>query len=242
LDDEERQRLDLERRVKLAQEAAESHKKEVEAPTDLDLEKKGEIKFSLKVEPKVVPKMISIEDNEEEKQKEQEREVAKGKERKEMERRESLTKKDQTNKKRKEPSSTVTTPQDDKKLKLEKQLKRKANWLVKDIVVKVVDNKFSNGKYYKQKGVIEQVTENGFGAMVKLESGVRVKFQQEQLETVIPQLGKKVRIVNGLYRGEVGLLTDINMDKFCVKIKIETGQHKGTLSWEEYEDVCKIPE
>jgi len=214
LDDEERNRLDLEKRLLLAQQT--ERKEAPPPPTDLDLEKKSTVKFSLQVKPK-----LKMNDEEPEKE-EPKAEPIKEKKRKE--------------------APEVFSPQDEKKIKLEKQSTRKTNWLVEDIVVKVVDQKLGDGKYYKQKGVVSKVTDNGFGASITLENGTKLKLEQKQLETVIPNIGKKVKIVNGLYRGEIGTLEAINMDKFCVQIKIETGKNKGNSSWEEYEDVCKIPE
>ncbi|KAH9604037.1 hypothetical protein KSS87_015023, partial [Heliosperma pusillum] len=50
-----------------------------------------------------------------------------------------------------------------------------------------------------------------------------------ELETVIPQIGGRVRIVNGAYRGSNAKLLAINMDKFCAKVQIEKGVYDGRI-------------
>ena len=73
------------------------------------------------------------------------------------------------------------------------------------------------------------------------EAGKLVKLDQEDLETVIPQVGGKVRIVNGTHRGAEGQLLSINVDQFSTSIKIQGGMHGGrVVEGIEYEDVCKL--
>jgi len=72
-------------------------------------------------------------------------------------------------------------------------------------------------------------------------SGSLVSLDQDDLETVIPSEGGKVRIVNGAYRGSAAKLLSIDVDRFCVSLRIEGGTHGGrVLDGIEYEDVCKL--
>ncbi|KDO30767.1 hypothetical protein SPRG_04668 [Saprolegnia parasitica CBS 223.65] len=120
---------------------------------------------------------------------------------------------------------------------------RKDHWVAKDIVVKIVDKKVGDGAYYKKKGTVPKVIEL-FGADIKVhDSGDIVRVDQDDLETVIPLVGKPVKIVNGLGRGHLGTLVSINEEAFAVSVLLTTGPHKGrTLDKVEYEDVCKMDE
>ncbi|KAL1520526.1 hypothetical protein AB1Y20_022103 [Prymnesium parvum] len=111
------------------------------------------------------------------------------------------------------------------------------HWLASDIVVKVVNKKLLGGKYYKVKGVVEKVVDK-YTAHVRMSSdGALVKLDQDDLETVVPQVGSSVLLVNGRHRGEVAKLMSIDQDKFCVSVKLDNGR---VLDGVEYEDVCKI--
>eukprot|EP00962_Isochrysis_galbana_P004251 scaffold1179_cov118-Isochrysis_galbana.AAC.6 len=62
-----------------------------------------------------------------------------------------------------------------------------------------------------------------------------------RLETVIPKEGSRVRIVNGAHRGATAQLLSLNVDEFCVAVKISDGAHAGrVIERVEYEDVCKL--
>lgn len=74
-----------------------------------------------------------------------------------------------------------------------------------------------------------------------LNSGDVLKLDQEMLETVLPAIGGRVKIVNGAYRGNTAVLKGIDVDKYCATIVIDKGAHSGReLTGVEYEDICKI--
>lgn len=126
----------------------------------------------------------------------------------------------------------------------EEQIKERQNrkdyWLTEGIVIKVVTRSLGD-MYYKQKGVIVEV-KNKFVAIVKiLDLGHKLKLDQEHLETVIPALGKLVKVVNGAYRGQTATLLSINESKYCVDIEIASGVLKGRkVNNVEYEDISKL--
>jgi hypothetical protein len=70
------------------------------------------------------------------------------------------------------------------------------SWLHRQIIVKIMNKRLGNGRYYKAKGVIEDITGEGFVAIIRLliesdtgeVSHERIKVDQEELETVIPQV------------------------------------------------------
>uniref|UniRef100_K3WUD6 DNA/RNA-binding protein Kin17 WH-like domain-containing protein n=1 Tax=Globisporangium ultimum (strain ATCC 200006 / CBS 805.95 / DAOM BR144) TaxID=431595 RepID=K3WUD6_GLOUD len=128
-----------------------------------------------------------------------------------------------------------------KKQQDEAQWQRLENWVTKGIVVKVTNKKVGGGEYYKHKGVITDV-EDKFCATVELvDSGDVLRLDQDDLETVIPKEGRKVKIVNGIGRGAIAKLLSISVDDFCASVRIETGSRKGeVLDRVEYEDICKL--
>ncbi|KAI4341906.1 hypothetical protein MLD38_026576 [Melastoma candidum] len=95
--------------------------------------------------------------------------------------------------------------------------------------------------YYKQKGLVKKVIDKYVGEIEMIETKHVLRVNQEELETVIPQIGGLVRIVNGAYRGELARLLGINTEKFCAKVEIEKGVYEGrVLPTIEYEDICKV--
>jgi DNA/RNA-binding protein KIN17 len=119
--------------------------------------------------------------------------------------------------------------------------KRKDYWLAEGAVVKVVNKKLSEGKYYKKKGTIERVRHK-YTAHVRVhETDDLLQLDQDDLETVIPAVGGRVVIVNGRGRGEIARLLAIDEERFCVRVEVEGGPRAGTLiDAIEYEDVCKL--
>jgi DNA/RNA-binding protein KIN17 len=65
-----------------------------------------------------------------------------------------------------------------------------------------------------------------------------LKLDQDELQTVIPSVGGRVRIVNGEGRGEEGVLDAIDEKAFCVRVRLDDGS--GVVERLEYEDVCKV--
>ncbi|GLT73652.1 hypothetical protein SLA2020_454950 [Shorea laevis] len=95
--------------------------------------------------------------------------------------------------------------------------------------------------YYKQKGVVGKVIDEYVGEIEMLESKHVLRVDQEELETVIPQIGGLVRIVNGAYRGSKARLLGVDTEKVCAKVQIEKGVYDGgVLKVVEYEDICKV--
>ncbi|CAM8989501.1 unnamed protein product [Rhodiola kirilowii] len=118
---------------------------------------------------------------------------------------------------------------------------RKDYWLHEGIVVKVMSKALADKGYYKQKGVVKRVIEKYVGEIEMVENKHKLRVDQEELETVIPQIGGVVRIVNGAYRGSFARLLSVNTDKFCAKVQIEKGIYDGrVLPAVEYEDICKV--
>eukprot|EP00741_Cyanophora_paradoxa_P014969 tig00020830_g14442.t1 len=113
-------------------------------------------------------------------------------------------------------------------------------WLYPSIVVKVMNKELKEGKYYKQKGVVEKVHDKYIAEIKMQETGHRLKLDQSQLETVIPNVGGRVLFVNGFNVGETGVVESIEVEQFCAKVKLETGRDKDRVVRAEYEDICRL--
>ncbi|KAL7228905.1 hypothetical protein ACSBR2_007573 [Camellia fascicularis] len=125
--------------------------------------------------------------------------------------------------------------------KAKERINRKDYWLCEGIVVKVMSKALAEKGYYKQKGVVRKLIDKYVGEIEMLETKHVLRVDQEELETVIPQIGGIVRIVNGAYRGSNARLLAVDTDKFCAKVQIEKGIYDGrVIQAVEYEDICKV--
>ena len=150
-------------------------------------------------------------------------------------------------------AATLTTPADNvleqikreeesrrmEQLKLEDKKDRRQNWLHPGIVVRIMNKKLSDGRFYKAKGTILQVI-NDFLAEIRVDGAI-VRLDQADLETVIPKVGSLLMVVNGRSRGMTATLLRIHQDTFNCDIRVEEGVHiKRELLGVDYEDVCRL--
>jgi DNA/RNA-binding protein KIN17 len=84
-------------------------------------------------------------------------------------------------------------------------------WLCENIVVKVLSQSLKDHGYYKKKGVVTKVMDGGFVAEIEMfDGGDVVRVDQEELETVVPGIGRPVMVVKGFMRGKKGTLMSID--------------------------------
>ena len=112
-------------------------------------------------------------------------------------------------------------------------------WLQSGIVVKIVTKSLGD-KYYKQKGYVKQVVDRYGAVVVLLGDNSKLKLDQDHLETVIPAAGKKVKVVNGYYRKEDGILEEIDVDNFCAKIKLCEDGKIVKLPYEHFSKIHQV--
>lgn len=128
--------------------------------------------------------------------------------------------------------------------------KRLDYWLAPNIVVKILNRKLLGGALYKSKALVLRVQDRYVAELKLLPPGVTgapagtlLQMDQADLETVLPALGKLVQVVNGSYRGEIGVLLNLDEAKYTAKIRIESGVLRGKeVTGVEYEDICKLNE
>lgn len=123
----------------------------------------------------------------------------------------------------------------------EKQKKvRRDHWLHEGIVVKVISKKIGE-KYYNKKGIVKKLVDQYSATLKMLDSEDRIVADQEQLQTVLPAIGKNVLIVNGSFLGEIAALESIDEKNFCCSVSLKSGPLKGkVLEKIQYEDICKL--
>lgn len=120
-----------------------------------------------------------------------------------------------------------------------KNYMRKDYWLLENIIVKVT-TKTLGLDYLGKKGVVTKIMDK-YGCMVKLfDPKVKLKLDQNHIETVIPNVGGRVIIVNGMHVGREAELIRLDQDNFCVDVKLKNGPATGKIiSRLPFEDVCK---
>jgi len=149
---------------------------------------------------------------------------------------EKLEKKEVYPKKQKTALAEMIEEEEQKKEKLN----RKDYWLMKGIVVKIITKELGE-KYYKKKAVVKEVKNLYAGIVEVIDTDDVIKMDQNHLETVIPALGRPIRVLNGAYRGHDAILISLDEKNFCCTVKINSGPLKDrVLNRIQYEDVSKI--
>ena len=96
-------------------------------------------------------------------------------------------------------------------------------WLQEDIMVKIMTKSLGD-RYYKKKGRVVEVIDD-FAALVELkDSSAKVKVDQDDLETVVPSVGRSVLVLWGKYVGERPELTNIDTKTFQAELKLKSGK------------------
>ncbi|KAF0029851.1 hypothetical protein F2P81_018956 [Scophthalmus maximus] len=140
---------------------------------------------------------------------------------------------------RKKKKSALEEIMEMEEKKKKKPSVRTDNWLQPNIVVKVVTKRLGE-KYHKKKAVIMEVRDK-YAAVVKLvDSGDKLKLDQNHVETVIPAPGKRVLILNGAFRDTEAVLEGIDEKKFCATLLLDSGSQKGKQVEVAYEDFSKL--
>jgi DNA/RNA-binding protein KIN17 len=122
-----------------------------------------------------------------------------------------------------------------------KRTKRRENdrndyWLYRDILVRVVTKKFDR-KYFKCKAAVNKVVDK-YTAEVEILEGDNqdiLRLDQDDLDTVIPkETGKRVRILNGRYRGEKATVLDLNKKQYKGVLKLKDGEVLENVPYEDF--------
>ncbi len=110
-------------------------------------------------------------------------------------------------------------------------------WIQIGLIVKVLHKELAGGKYYKSKGRIIATHQDYVAEIEMLDSSDIVRVDEVYLETVIPALQGRVCMVKGTFRGEVGILQDVDVEHFQATLVLDSGKVLESL---EYDTFCKI--
>mmetsp|Transcript_11650 Transcript_11650/g.22096 ORF Transcript_11650/g.22096 Transcript_11650/m.22096 type:complete len:399 (+) Transcript_11650:275-1471(+) len=126
------------------------------------------------------------------------------------------------------------------KLKKLERDSRTDYWLAEGIVVKVMSKALTEHGHYKKKGVVRKVVDRYIAHVKMLETGTKVQVDQAELETVIPNIGGSVMILNGVHRGAKAKVLSVDVGAFCTRVHIEEAPYKGKEVELPYEDISKL--
>ncbi|SOV19841.1 DNA/RNA-binding protein KIN17, putative [Plasmodium sp. gorilla clade G2] len=114
-------------------------------------------------------------------------------------------------------------------------------WIFKNIIVKIIDK---THKYYNHKGVIKYISRNDkYKCEIKLNNSTDMVYAyQKQLETVIPNIGRKVVVLRGKYKGSRAVIKKVLSDEGLVVVNIYNKSLDKFISEERmsYDDVSKL--
>lgn len=94
--------------------------------------------------------------------------------------------------------------------------------------------------YYKGKGIVNKVLKRYVAEITMLDGGDVLQVDQAELETVLPQPGGTVRVLQGLYRGCQAAMVGIDEASFKANIRLTDGRQAGKVLSADYEDVSKV--
>ena len=147
----------------------------------------------------------------------------------------SKEKSEKSGEKRKAPSNLSQIMEQEimekKKAESSKKTSEKP-WLMPGIHVKIVTKSLGD-KYYKQKGHVKTLADDYTAVVVVASTGAKVKLDQSHLETVIPAIGRTVKVLRGKSKGEDGILKTLNVEEFSAVIELKNGD-KITLLYEHF--------
>lgn len=123
--------------------------------------------------------------------------------------------------------------------------KHRPSWLYPNIRVRIVSRSFKSGKYYKAKGVIVDVVQEG-ECILRLDDGKLLENVKERyLETIIPNVNEKIIVVRHTgkhnnsgedYYQNVGKVLSKDRDTEKAVIQFLSNMEVDTLS---FDDICE---
>ncbi len=76
----------------------------------------------------------------------------------------------------------------------------------------------AGGRFYRAKASVVDVLEGGYVGVLRAPDAVVLKVDQADLETVVPAVGGRVRILSGPGAGRDALLEALHLEDFCADL------------------------
>ena len=136
----------------------------------------------------------------------------------------------------KRPVEEHSNSQDDKRAAKHRKVDLPSHvWLYRDIIVRIIDQKYKKGRYFRRKAYVDRVIveedERVFAELTLApEKGdndeeIILTLPQESLETVVPkQIDSKVRILKGDYRGKKANVVFLNKKEYQAQVELSSGK------------------
>ena len=74
--------------------------------------------------------------------------------------------------------------------------------------------------------------------MKLIQDSSKIQVDQNQIETVIPAIGKQVIVLRGKYKGEKAILDSLDVENFSAKLKLCDNGLTVSLPYEHFSKMC----
>lgn len=116
-----------------------------------------------------------------------------------------------------------------------KKAKGITTWLRPNLVVKARAGP-ALADFDRVKCVVKAVLSDRAARVQRLDDARQADLDVDKLETVLPAIGKPVRILKGPHAGKLATLDAIDVDAFCASVTLDDGSHVKGLA---YDAICK---
>ena len=103
--------------------------------------------------------------------------------------------------------------------KNKRKKRKKLNWILPDIKLRIVSKKYKNGAFFQTKGRVTDIISISKFSFYTDTGKILEDLKESQVETVMPSIKGKVKILKGENKGNIGIL--INRDKKANKVQIQ---------------------
>ena len=107
-------------------------------------------------------------------------------------------------------------------------------------LLQVMSKALKEAGYYKGKGVVRKVLKRFVAEISMLDGGDILQVDQAELETVLPQPGAAVRMLQGPFKGCKASMVGIDEHNFKAKVRLMDGKQAGKILDADYEDISKL--
>lgn len=106
--------------------------------------------------------------------------------------------------------------------------------------MQVMSKALKEAGYYKGKGVVNKVLKRFVAEISMLDGGDVLQVDQAELETVLPQPGGTVCILQGPYKGCKASMVGIDEEKYKANVRLIDCKQAGKVLSTDYEEISKV--